>query len=134
MSPSDAVRSYFLSRYLAPARKKGETKFTVRAGDVHSALKLHNRVPAVCQALRSQKLLAEHGLRIVEKKGPPSGLSTTVTYTYEIVDPTNIEREDVLAKFRALHGIFKGLFPKGGEAYLRNERRELDKALARKSR
>lgn len=134
MTPSESVRHYFVSEYLIPAKSKGIKRFSVRAGDVHGALRFHNRVPAVCQALQSEKLLTENGLRIVEKTGPPSGLSTTVTFTYEIVDQTSDVKADFIKQFFALRGAAKGLYPQGGEAYLKSERKALDEALARKIR
>ena len=133
MSPTDAIRSYFVTEYLIPARRNGKKRFSVRAGDVHGALRLHNRVPAVCQALRSEKLLAENGLRIIEKTGPPSGLSTTVVYTYEIVDERR-EKQPRFTKLMSLRGIAKGMFPGGGEAYLKKERREFEEAMKKRSR
>jgi len=132
MSPAEAVRQLLISQYLVPAKGRGEKRFSVRAGDVHRVLRLHNLVPAVCQALRSEKLLSENGLKIVEKTGPPSGLSTTVTYTYEIVDD-----KDTLGRFAelmSLRGVAKGVFLGGGEAYLRNERKQFDEAMKKRER
>src|SRR5882757_3709421 len=85
-SGSDAVRQHARDAYLRPARQKGERTFVVNVGSVHKALALHNRVPLVCAALKSRKFLEENGVRLVSQTGPPSGQSTTVTLTYEILD------------------------------------------------
>jgi hypothetical protein len=82
-------------------------------------------VPLVCAALGSKKFLTEHGLRIVSKTGPPSGQSTTVTFTYEIVD--NKQHDVQLSRQEAwnrLRGSMKDIFAElgGGENYLRKER------------
>jgi hypothetical protein len=88
-------------------------------------LALNNRVPLVCAALGSKKFLTEHGLRIVSKTGPPSGQSTTVTFTYEIVgkrqDDVELSRQEA---WNRLRGSMKDIFAEygGGEAYLRAER------------
>src|SRR5271168_3202675 len=80
------IRAYGRERYVVPARKRQLEKFSIRAGDVVRELKLLGRVPAVCSALKSRAFLEQNCLRIVERTGPSSGQSTTVTYTYEFVD------------------------------------------------
>jgi hypothetical protein len=82
----------------------------------------------VCAALGSKKFLKEHGLRILSKTGPPSGQSTTVTFTYEIVnyEIVNPESQKPSAEeaWQSLRGIGKDVYASfgGGEAYLRQER------------
>jgi len=63
------------------------------------------------------------GLRIVSKTGPPSGQSTTVTFTYEIVDKkkedhAQLDRQEA---WNRLRGSMKDIFTElgGGENYLR---------------
>jgi hypothetical protein len=62
----------------------------------------------------------------VHVSGPPSGQSTTVTYTYEILDGDDSRRSenDPLDAWLKLRGIAKDIFASygGGEAYLRQER------------
>ncbi len=84
---SSAIREFVAREYVGKARHQSSSRFTVNAGDVHRAMHLHNRVPQVCSVLQSSKFLRENGLRIVEKKGPPSGFSTSVTITYEFAKP-----------------------------------------------
>src|SRR5579863_1824215 len=119
---SDAVRRHAYEKYIASARRRKEKTVAINVGEVHRALALNNRVPLVCAALGSKKFLTEHGLRIVSKTGPPSGQSTTVTFTYEIVekkqDHTQLDRQ---AAWNRLRGALKDVFAEygGGEAYLR---------------
>jgi hypothetical protein len=58
----------------------------VVAGEVQKGVHLSNRVSLVCQALKSHKFLAENHLLIEKWEGPPSGMSTTVTFTYRRLD------------------------------------------------
>lgn len=121
-SDSDLIRQHASQVYLAAARRRGEGKFSINVGTVHKALALSNRVPLVCAALGSKKFLTENHLRLVSKTGPPSGQSTTVTYTYEFLEaqpsPGN---QDAWTRLRgALKDVFAELG--GGEAYLRAER------------
>lgn len=122
-TPSDIVREYAIETYVAPARRRGESTFSVNVGAVHKALHLGNRVPLVCTALESQKFQKKNHLRLISKNGPPSGQSTTVTYTYEFIDSGNQEsdRQDAWDRLR---GALKDVFAAygGGEAYLRAER------------
>ena len=122
MRNADAIRSYGREKYVLPARARKEKRFSIRAGDVVRDLKLIDRIPAVCSALQTREFLKENNLRIVEKSGPPSGKSTTVTYTYEFLDtPPEQGRTDAWEKLRgALKDVFAELG--GGEAYLRAER------------
>jgi len=125
MSYADRIRLHGRERYVLPARERGETRFSIRAGDVVRALGINGRTPAVCSALRTHQFLKDNRLRLVETTGPKSGQSTTVTFTYEFVDgkPSSSEGADAWSRLR---GALKDIFSEagGGEAYLRAERRE----------
>jgi hypothetical protein len=130
---SDAVRRHAYEKYVASARRRQEKTVAINVGEVHRALALNNRVPLVCAALGSKKFLTEHGLRIVSKTGPPSGQSTTVTFTYEIVKESERPAEGLDA-FLALRGIGKEIFVSlgGGESFLRRERAEFSHAMEKR--
>jgi hypothetical protein len=122
---SDAIRHHAYEKYVSAARNRSDKTVSINVGEVHRALALNNRVPLVCAALGSKKFLTEHGLRIISKTGPPSGQSTTVTFTYEIMDCDQKKSADVqLEAWLKLRGIGKDIFASygGGEAYLRQER------------
>ncbi|MGA7379833.1 MAG: hypothetical protein WBX03_03190 [Terriglobales bacterium] len=122
-SESDRVRQHAAELYLRAARRHGDRTFSVNVGTVHRAMGLNNRVPLVCAALTSKKFLNQNSLRLISKTGPPSGQSTTVTYTYEFV---GLEKDDPasLDPWLKARGIAKDIFAAlgGGEAYLRAER------------
>jgi hypothetical protein len=122
-SDSDLVRQHTAETYLRAARRRGDRTFSVNVGTVHKALGLNNRVPLVCAALTSKKFLTRNGLKLISQTGPPSGQSTTVTYTYEFVDPERKNAASLDAWLKA-RGIAKDIFAAlgGGEAYLRAER------------
>lgn len=125
---SSAVRAYAVRNYVQQARRDGKVNFTITAGEVHRALGFHNRVPVVCNALRSDKFLRENGLRLVETHGPPSGLSTTATFTYEFAEIPSATAQRNLDLFLSLRGIARDVYAQsgGGEAYLRAERASWD--------
>lgn len=123
---SDAIRRHAYEKYISSARRRKQKTVAINVGEVHRALALNNRVPLVCAALGSKKFLTEHGLRVLSKTGPPSGQSTTVTFTYEIVDKkkedhVQLDRQEA---WNRLRGSMKDIFAElgGGENYLRNER------------
>src|SRR2546423_6670304 len=120
---SDAVRRHAYEKYISAARRRKEKTVAINVGEVHRALALNNRVPLVCAALGSKKFLTEHGLRILSKTGPPSGQSTTVTFTYEIVRSES-QKTTAEEAWQSLRGIGKDIYAAfgGGEAYLRQER------------
>ncbi len=123
MRNADRIRMYGKETYVLAARRRNEKRFSIKAGDVVRELRMTGRTPAVCSALKSREFLRENNLRLVEISGPASGMSTTMTYTYEFVDekaPT--EKEDPWLRLRgALKEVFAELG--GGERYLKEERR-----------
>ncbi len=120
---AENIRTFGREKYVVPARKRQLEKFSIRAGDVVRELKLLGRVPAVCSALKSRAFLEQNSLRIVERTGPSSGQSTTVTYTYEFVDAWDSSQANS-DPWTELRGALKNVFAEfgGGEAYLRGER------------
>ena len=127
-SDAERVRVWVEENVIKPAKARGERAATVTAGDVHRDLGLKNRVPLVCQALKSKRLLEKNHLLLKEVSGPPSGLSTTLRVTYEIS-----ETGDSAAPanpFWGLRGIGKDVFRQlgGGENFIRQERESFSKA------
>jgi len=122
-SGSNLARTHVRDRYLRPAIKRGEHTVSVNVGVVHKALGFTNRVPLVCAALKSKRFLEENGLRIIRQTGPPSGQSTTVTFTYEL-SATNMRRGDFSGELPDIRGIARELFRKlgGGESFIQKER------------
>jgi len=127
---ADRIRMHGKERYVIPARDRKEDRFSIRVGDVIRDLKLGGHALAgcspVCSALKTREFLQENRLRLVDKSGPPSGQSTTVTYTYEFVakekeDDKVGDRQDA---WNRLRGALKDVFAElgGGENYLRDER------------
>lgn len=95
------------------------------SGNVQKAVRLSNRVPLVCQALKSSKFLDENRLVLEKWEGPPSGMSTTVVFTYRLLN----DRERAVGPhaewpFSKLRGIAKEAFNSlgGGEAFIQQER------------
>ena len=134
ISGSDLIRGHAAKAYVAAARRRGDKKFSINAGAVHKNLELDNLVPSVCNALKSEKFLRQNRLRLVSRTGPPSGKSTSVTYTYEFIDDeqpapgahsgsgsTPQSKQDA---WNRLRGALKDVYAAygGGEAYLRAER------------
>ena len=128
LNDTDRVREYARREYIEPARARRQSTVRVFAGEVQKAVRLTNRVPLVCQALKSHKFLTENHLILEKWEGPPSGISTTVTFTYRILDDAgqqnSTQREG--DPFRKLQGVAKEVFRSlgGGEAFLRKEREQ----------
>jgi 5-methylcytosine-specific restriction enzyme B len=121
-SSADSIREHAVEEYVVPARQRRDRTFSINVGEVHRTLGLNNLVPSVCSALVSKKFLMNNHLHLISKTGPPSGKSTTVTYTYEFIDAKpSSPKEDPWARLRgALTDVFAELG--GGEQYLRAER------------
>ena len=131
---SDQVRQFVRDRYILPARRKGAKTVTVRAGEVHKALKWDvRRIPLVCSALSTRKFQHAAQVELVSRQGPPSGQSPTVEFTYRLLDPGEAGVSSPPAKsariqdgagLESLYGILEEEFKAlgGGEAFLRAER------------
>jgi len=106
---------------------------TINVGQVQKGVGLQNRVSLVCQALKSEKFLRANGLKRISETGPPSGQSTTVTYTYEFLDPSGAPKGGTDA-WERLRGALKDVFAElgGGEAYLRAERASFNEAMEKR--
>jgi hypothetical protein len=127
MKLADRIRMHGRERYAAPARQRKDKRFSIRAGDVVHELKISGYAPAVCSALKTREFLRENNVRLVGRSGPESGLSTTVTYTYEFVDvptPGPATQPSAEDTWNSMRGALKEVFAAygGGEAYLRAER------------
>lgn len=123
MSDADRIRVHAREKYVLPAQERKQKRFAINAGNVVRELKMAGRAPAVCSALKTRQFLRSNGLGLVATDGPPSGQSTTVTYTYEFVDEDRSSREHD-DSWRRLRGALRDVFRElgGGEAYLRAER------------
>jgi len=80
------VKEFVRLEYVEPALRRGDSKLEVVAGNVHKSLGLNNRVPIVCQALKSRDFLEANHLEIEKIEGPPSGQGTRVKLTYRLMD------------------------------------------------
>jgi hypothetical protein len=131
MTPTDTTKRHVISRYVEPARLRGEKTIQVRVGNVLKELGWTNRTPSVFSTLSSQSFQKEAGIELMDKRGGPAsgGPSTTVQFVYRILDSGT--SPDPAAKvipngagIMALAGICKETFRKlgGGEAFLKAER------------
>lgn len=120
---ADEIRDYGAKAFVVPAREQGQRRFSIRVGDIVRELKLYRSVANVCSALKTKEFLESNHLKLVDASGPRSGLSTTVVYTYEFVDPA-FSPEPSSDAWSRLRGALKEVFAElgGGERYLRAER------------
>jgi hypothetical protein len=123
-STADRIRVHLQSTYIEPARARRESTIRIVAGEVLKALHLQNRAPAVCQVLRGRKFLAQNNLILENQEGPPSGLSTTATFTYRLAGQHQTPRDQTKSDWASLRGIAKKAFTAvgGAESFLKSER------------
>ncbi len=80
MSYADDVRQYCTSNIVAPARRRGEKQVSIRAGDVHSAMRYANRMPLVCAALGATKFETLAAVERLSLTGPTNGANAIFTF------------------------------------------------------
>ena len=78
--PADQIRQFALLNYIEPARARGETVVSIRAGDIHSQMGLSARLPAVCSALGTNKFVSMCGIKRLSIQGPIAGANTVFTF------------------------------------------------------
>jgi hypothetical protein len=136
MTPTDVTKKHVIEKYVAPARRRGETTLQIRVGSVLKELGWHNRTPSVFSTLGSQAFQREAGLTLIEKRGGPhsGGPSTTVEFVYRLLDDEAGEKPSRSTRSRGagangaglekLYGILSDVYADlgGGEAYLKAER------------
>lgn len=128
---SDRLRVIIGERYVLPALRSGDGKFTLRVREILDELEgkelPRGRVPIVCQVLQSKKLLKQHGLVIDRVDGPPSKQSSTVVVHYRLAQGVRSDvrpipnEEDPLLELR---GVLRGAIREGAAAFLRELRRD----------
>lgn len=80
MKRADQIRQFALLNYITPARSRGETVVSIRAGDVHSQMGLSARLPAVCSALGTNKFESMCGIKRLSIQGPANGANAVFTF------------------------------------------------------
>jgi hypothetical protein len=83
-SPSlaDRIRRSAFERYVVPARATPDAEIRIRSGDLHRAMGLNARMPAVCSALDSKIFTREFALELVRRTGPHQG--ATVEFVFRM--------------------------------------------------
>lgn len=127
-SVADEIRDAARTKHVEPARRRGKKTFQIVVGDVHKALKLQNRVPAVCSALSGKAFLEENGLVLEDREGPPSGMGTRVVFFYRFKD-SDRPTVGLLEHFNKYRGIAREVFESlgGAEAFIRRERESFER-------
>ncbi|MHB8302308.1 MAG: hypothetical protein ACYDC6_05650 [Acidobacteriaceae bacterium] len=127
LNDADRVRGYANEQYIEPVRQNAGGTVRIKAGDIVKGLGLKNKTPNVCTALRSKIFQEQYGLELLEEQGPPSGMSTTVVFTYRILNQgqTKGTNSASSSSFDRLRGIGKKAFESvgGGECFIESERR-----------
>lgn len=82
MNQASAIRQFVNDQIIEPARRRGITQVIVRAGDVHVAMGLKDRMPAVASALGAQTFEVEYRVRCLARTGPHNGAN--LTFTFEV--------------------------------------------------
>jgi len=122
---AELIRQEARTRYIDPARRRGETTVQIRAMEVLKDLNLGgDRAPAVCSALKTRKFLEDNHLLLENREGPAKMQSTTVRFTYRLLGEKPEAGRKQADALLGLWGIGKEVYAGlgGGEAFIRKER------------
>ena len=132
---TDKIRKFVCENFIEPARKRGEKEITIRAGDVHSRMRLSSRMPAVCSALKS-KIDRLCNVEILDIKAPPSGQGANFYVTYKILGTSNelvsselkeVEKKEVIGDRRGIPELLRELAKLRNEGIITNQEFEKKK-------
>lgn len=70
---AEEIRQFAGDKYIEPLRKKGGGFVQIHAGDVHKAMNLNNRMPAVCGALDTKMFREFFNVDLISREGPHQG-------------------------------------------------------------
>jgi len=135
---TEIIRARAREDYFEPARNAGQTHVTIRSGDFNKSLVSRrlipaNRLPLICNALKSSKLLKENRVVLEQVEGPESGLSSTVLYTYRLEPGPQVSPSPSSPPtgggFSGLGGVLRETYRKlgGSDAFHAAERAEWGK-------
>jgi hypothetical protein len=82
MRLADQIRHHVRREIIEPARAQGAGTVRASAREIHDALGLENRYPAVCGALDSDIFLDLAGVTLVERAGPSQ--SSTAEWVFAV--------------------------------------------------
>lgn len=128
---ADDLRAWAVQHRVEPARARGDRRFQIAVRDVADVFGKSGVINSVCSALKAEsKFLKPNGLRLVQTDGPPSGVSTTVVYTFEFTDAPfgSVSSGHGLSALLALRGTARAAFAQagGGERVLADVREGWD--------
>lgn len=83
MIHADDIRGYVREQIIEPARQQKQGIIHVRAGDVHTAMGLVNRMPLICAAIDAQKFLDFARVTLIRRSGPHQGVSVEWVFALE---------------------------------------------------
>jgi hypothetical protein len=82
-SLADRVRAFASKTYVVKARNAKWKSVSFTSDDLHKALSLVNRYPAVCQAIETDIFENQNNVKLVARNGPPQGPG--VTWKFELL-------------------------------------------------
>ena len=77
---ADRIRQHVLNNHIQPARSARASQVKFVSGDIHDAMKLISRYPAVCGAIDAKKFQDENNVVLIKKTGPDQGATTQWTF------------------------------------------------------
>lgn len=86
-SQASRIRQYVLTRYITPARERGEASVTVVVGPLNNEMGLNMAWPNICQALEGRKFQELAGVPPPTGEGPKQ--STTRKLTFDLSEGAN---------------------------------------------
>ncbi|MDF1835936.1 MAG: AAA family ATPase, partial [Alteraurantiacibacter sp. bin_em_oilr2.035] len=85
-SQADRIREFAIRHYVEPARNKGEASIEIVSGDVHGAMGLQNKMPAVCAVFEGKAFAQQAKVSLLDRHSPIGSdkPSSTIRYRFAL--------------------------------------------------
>lgn len=80
MKLAENIREFVKINYLDPARQSGHQTVAFRASEIHKAMGLQQRFPAVCEAIDTDIFIEYASVVLHKRTGPHQGPSALWTF------------------------------------------------------
>ena len=80
ITQADEIRKYAKTRFVTPARKKGDTRVSFSAKDIHIGMDLDSRYPMVCASIDAKKFKEFARVELTKREGPSQGALARWTF------------------------------------------------------
>jgi hypothetical protein len=82
-SAADDIRKYAKTKYVTPARQRGDASVSFSASDIHEGMSENESIKTVCSAIDAAKFSDFARVKLVKRSGPKQGAAAKWVFRFE---------------------------------------------------